>query len=175
MIRDLWRAIADARAWLTLIVLGTVAAWLYVDRQHVRADRARLLGENETLLASAEALCAATGKPFAGRTVQLRDTAGRARNVTFARGDECRQAVIALRTFRADVDRANAQALADAMRNRDTKAAADAAAARRATERLAAATHRMEIADAEAERLNRVDRGWWTALNDLAGVRPAGR
>lgn len=159
----LWNAIRNAREWLTFITLGAVAAYLYVQLAETRADRDRLA-------ASADVICAAAGEPFAASIVKVDGKA-----VAAPRGARCRQKVAGLVAFRDDTERATAETLAAAMRERAGKAAIDARAARDAAEALATATERMEIADAEAERRNRLDRDWWTAFNDLAGLRAPDR
>lgn len=159
----LGQAIRNTREWLTLVVVAAIGAWLYVQLAETRVDRDRLA-------ASADVICAAAGEPFAA-SVQTVD----GKRVTIDRGTRCRQQVAALVAFRTDTERASAEALAAAMREREGKAAVDARAARDAAEALAAATTRMEIADAEAERRNRLDRDWWTAFADLAGLRSPDR
>lgn len=159
----LWRAIRNAREWLTLVAVAAIGAWLYVQLAETRADRDRLA-------AQADVICAAAGEPFAASVV-LVDGKPVARD----RGLRCRQAVAALVAFRSDTERTTAEALAAAMREREGKAAVDARAARDAAQALASATDRMEQADAEAERRNLLDRRWWTAFNDLAGLRSPDR
>lgn len=159
----LWAAIRNAREWLTLVVVAAIGAWLYVQLAETRADRDRLT-------AQADVICAAAGEPFAASVVLIDG-----RPVARERGLRCRQKVTGLVAFRDDTERASAEVLAAAMREREGKAAVDARAARDAAQALASATERMEIADAEAERRNRLDRDWWTAFNDLAGLRSPDR
>lgn len=162
--RALWVTIRNAREWLTLVVVAAIGAWLYVQLAETRADR-------NQLRAQVDVICASAGSPFAAATVRLTNAKGKTTDVAFARGARCEQQVASLVAFRADTDRTTAEALAAAMREREGKVAVDARAARDAVEALASATKRMEIADAEAQRLNRLDRNWWAAFNDLAGLR----
>jgi hypothetical protein len=157
------RAIRASRQWLTLVVVAAIGAWLYVQYAETRADRDRLL-------AQADVICAAAGEPLAA-SIALVD----GKSVTVARGIRCRQKVAGLVAFRDDTERQSAQALAAAMQEREGKAAIDARAARDAADALVTATERMEQADAEAERRNRLDRDWWLAFNDLAGLRAPAR
>jgi len=157
------RAIRASRQWLTLVVVAAIGAWLYVQYAETRADRDRLL-------AQADVICAAAGEPLAA-SIALVD----GKPVTVPRGIRCRRKVAGLVAFRDDTERQSAAALAAAMREREGKAAIDARAARDAAEALTSATERMEQADAEAERRNRLDRDWWAAFNDLAGLRAPAR
>lgn len=159
----LWNAIRNAREWLTLVVVAVIGAWLYVQYAETRADR-------DQLAASVDVICAAAGEPFAASIAKVDG-----KIVAVPRGTRCRQKVAGLVAFRDDTERTTAETLAAAMREREGKAAIDARAARDAAEALATATERMEIADAEAERRNRLDRDWWTAFNDLAGLRAPDR
>lgn len=142
---------ARSRQWLTLLALGAAAAWLYIQWAEVRRDR-------DQLASWADATCAAAGTPFAG-------------GAGVPAGQRCRAAVATAVAFRGDTERATAIALAAAMRERDAGAAADAQAAARDAASTRASLTRMEIADAEAESRRRVDRNWFAALNDIAGLR----
>ena len=157
------RAIRASRQWLTLVVVAAIGAWLYVQFAETRADRDRLL-------AQADVICASAGEPFVASVVLVEG-----KPIARGRGLRCRQRVTDLVAFRTDTERASAEVLAAAMREREGKAAVDARAARDAAQALTSATERMEIADAEAERRNRLDRDWWTAFNDLAGLRSPDR
>jgi len=159
----LWRAVVGGRECLTLVVVAAIGAFLYVQLAETRADRDRLA-------AQADLICATAGEPFAASVVLVGD-----KPIARERGLRCRQRVTDLVAFRTDTERASAEVLAAAMREREGKAAVDARAARDAAQALTSATERMEIADAEAERRNRLDRDWWTAFNDLAGLRSPNR
>ncbi|WP_294328620.1 hypothetical protein, partial [uncultured Sphingomonas sp.] len=100
------------------------------------------------------------------------------KRVKFATGQRCKAAIADLAAFRTDSDRMTADKLAAAIRDRDARTQSDAAYARAAAEAARAATQRMEAADAKIEAqangANHVDGDWFAALNDLAGLRPAG-
>ncbi|MCC2976249.1 hypothetical protein LK533_06120 [Sphingomonas sp. PL-96] len=164
----LFAAIGAAREWLTLLVVAGVGAWLYVQYSEARAER-------DALVTWAEVTCAGAGAPFEGSAEDRVDSNGKAVKVTFERGQRCRTAVTTAVAFKARSDQETAQLLADAMRVRETKAAADSALARTAAEAARDAALRMETADAQASATNRVDRDWFAALNDLAGLHAARR
>lgn len=165
MIAAAFAKIAGARQWLTLIGLGIAAAFLYVQWSRVTAERDRALRWSETA-------CAAAGTGYAA-SIETVD----GKRVSYATGKRCHDAITALAAFRADTDRITAETLAAAMRDRDARTRTDAAHARAAAEAARAATRRMESADAKAALTDRVDRDWFAALNDLAGLRapPADR
>ena len=166
--KQLFAAIAAAREWLTLLVVAGVGAWLYVQYAETRAER-------DALVQWAEVTCAGVGAPFEGSAEDRVDSNGKAVKVTFARGQRCRTAVTTAVAFKARSDQETAQLLADAMRARETKVANDSALARTAAEAARDAALPMETADAEVAATNRVDRPWFAALNDLAGLRPPSR
>ena len=157
--------IAGARQWLTLIALGAAAAFLYVQCSRVTGERDRALQWSETACAAAGASYAASTETIDGKRVKSRA------------GQRCKATIADLAAFRTDTDRMTAEKLAAAMRDRDARTQTDAAHARAAAEAARGATQRMEAADAEAAPTDRVDGGWFAALNDLAGLRaqPAGR
>jgi hypothetical protein len=163
-VRKLFAAIGAAREWLTLLAVSAVAAWFYVQFAETRAER-------DALVKWAEVTCAGANAPFEAATEERVDSNGKAVKVTFDRGQRCRTAVTTAVAFKAKSDQDTAQLLADAMRARETKAAADSALARTAAEAARDAALRMENADAEAFATNRVDRPWFAALNDVAGLR----
>lgn len=147
---------AKIRAEIGFIVLVAVAvagAWMYVEWRTTRADR-------NALLQSAELLCTAAGAEFAG-------TQG------LKRGVACKARIAALADFKARTDQITAKTLADALAAHDARQLTDNLAAREAAEAARDAAHRMEIADAEAERRNLVDRDWTAAVNHVAGLRSA--
>lgn len=164
----LFAAIAAAREWLTLLAVAAIGAWFYVQYGETRAER-------DALAQWAEVTCANVGAPFDASAEGRVDSNGKAVKVTFARGQRCRTAVAAAVAFKARTDQETAQLLADAMRARETKAAADSALARTAAEAARDAALRMETADAQAAATNRVDPAWFAALNDVAGLRPPRR
>jgi hypothetical protein len=153
------------RQWLTLIAVGAVAAFLYVQWSRVTGERDRALQWSETA-------CAAAGTTYAASV----DTID-GKRVKYATGERCKAAIADLAAFRADTTRLTAETLERAMHDRDARTQTDAAHARAAAEAARAATQRMEAADAKAAPTDRVDGDWFAALNDLAGLRaqPAGR
>ncbi len=139
--------------FIVLLVVAVAGAFLYVEWRTVETDRDRLLQ-------SAELLCAAAGEPFAA--------VGKV-----ARGTACQARISALSDFKARTAEITAKTLADAMAAHDARQLTDNLAARAAAEAARDAAHRMETADAEAERRNLVDREWTAAVNGVAGLRPA--
>ncbi|VXC90757.1 hypothetical protein [Sphingomonas sp. 8AM] len=154
MLKNLLRGLtAKLRAEMAFIVLLAVAgagAWLYVQLRSVTADR-------DDLLRRAELICASAGGDF---------TAGKLK-----RGEACRLKIAGLADFKARTDQITAETLAKALADHDARQLTDNNAARRAAEAARDAAHRMEIADAEAERRNLVDREWTAAVNGVAGLR----
>ncbi len=137
-------------AFIVLLAVAAVGAWFYVEYRSTRADR-------DDLLRRAELICASAGGDF---------TAG-----TLKRGEACRLKVAGLADFRARSDQITAATLAKALADHDARQLTDNNAARRAAEAARDAAHRMEIADAQAERRNLVDREWTAAVNGVAGLR----
>lgn len=169
MLTTLFARLSRAREWLTLLAVGAAAAWLYAQWAEVRQDRDRLAHW-------ADVTCAGAGTSFAGGTERRTDTAGKPVTVRFADGQRCRTAITTAVAFKGETDRATAERLARAMLEHDGKLVADARLARVAAEAAKAATERMEIANAEVEAqadgTGRVDRAWFAALNDVAGLHP---
>ena len=159
MIARLLARLAGARQWLTLIALGIAAAWMY-------AQWSKVTGERDRLAAFVHAACAAVGSDYAAGVATVDG-----RRVRYPAGQRCHTAIVAAVRFRADTDRATAEVMGAAIRDRDTRARADAIHARAATDAARAATARMEAANAKAATTDRVDRDWFAALNDLAGLR----
>ncbi len=150
--------------FLVLVALGAIAAYFYADGANVRRDR-------ERITATAERICTAADADFAASSSMTISTKGKRVTIGHPRGAVCLRQVRNLAAFKAGTMRVTAETLARAMRDRDAKsstdierAAADARAAR-------AATERMEKADAEIDHTNRVDRRWFDAFNDVAGLR----
>jgi len=162
MIRRLLAAIGLHRQWLTLIAVGAAAAFLYIQWSRVTGERDRALQWSETA-------CAAAGTTYVA-SVETVD----GKRVKYASGQRCKAIIADLAAFRTDSDRMTAETLAAAMHGRDARTQSDAAHARAAAEAARAATQRMEAADAKAAPTDRVDSDWFAALNDLAGLRPAG-
>jgi hypothetical protein len=140
--------------FIVLLAVAVAAAWLYVEWRTDRADRDRLLQ-------TADLLCTAAGAEFTGTG-------------KMARGVVCKARIAALADFKNRTDEITANTLADALAAHDARQLTDNIAARAAAEAARDAANRMEIADAEAERRNLVDREWTAAVNGVAGLRPAG-
>ena len=153
MIRTLLSKIRAEAAFLVLFVVAGIGAWLYVQMQQIRADR-------DDLRHRAEIICAGSGTGFAGPG-------------KVARGQACAAQVAALVRFKADSDQLTARTLADALAAHDARQNDDTRAARAAAEAASSAAHRMEIADAQADRTNAVDHDWFRAVNGVAGLHPA--
>ncbi len=163
MIATAIASLSRARQWLTLLALGAAAAWLYVQWAGTNRERDRYAQWIEVT-------CATAGAPYAGSKERVGGT-----TVAFAAGQRCRTAIATAIAFKGETDRATAERLARAMLEHDTKLTADARLARVAAEAARAATERMESADDHVPPTNRVDRDWFAAVNDVAGLHPPGR
>lgn len=135
-------------AFVVLLAVAGVGAWLYVGCREARAERDRL----QHRLAE---ICAR-----AGSDATTRDG-----------GAACQRQVAALADFRARTDQLTARTLADALARHDARARADEARAREVTAAAQAAAQEMEIADARADHQDLVDRRWTAAVNAVAGLR----
>ena len=166
IIRTIWSKVAGEAAFLVLLAVAVVGAWLYVQFQQVRADR-------DALAHTAEVICASAGAGFAASADQAKDTAGQLVTVAHARGQLCQRQVVNLAAFKANTDQVTAATLAQALADHDARQNTDNLAARDAAEAARSAALRMEAADAEAERKNLVDREWFAAVNGVAGLRAA--
>ena len=153
MIRALFAKVKAEAFFLVLLAVAAVGAWLYVQYRQVTADR-------DDLQHRAELICAGSGAEFAG--------VGKT-----ARGVRCAQTVAGLVKFKGDSDQLAAATLAKAMADHDAQQNEDTRAARAAAEAASSAAQRMEMADAQAERTNLVDRDWFRAVNGVAGLRAA--
>jgi len=153
MIRALFAKVKAEAFFLVLLAVAAVGAWLYVQYRQVSADR-------DDLQHRVELICAGSGTDFAaiGKT---------------ARGVRCAQTVAGLVKFKGDSDQLAAATLAQAMADHDARQNNDTRAARAAAEAASSAAQRMEMADAQAERTNLVDRDWFRAVNGVAGLRAA--
>jgi len=153
MIPALFAKVKAEAFFLVLLAVAAVGAWLYVQYRQVSADR-------DDLQHRAELICAGSGTDFAaiGKT---------------ARGVRCAQTVAGLVKFKGDSDQLAAATLAQAMADHDARQNNDTRAARAAAEAASSAAQRMEMADAQAERTNLVDRDWFRAVNGVAGLRAA--
>ena len=153
MIRALFAKVKAEAFFLVLLAVAAVGAWLYVQYRQVSADR-------DDLQHRAELICAGSGTDFAA--------IGK-----MARGVRCAQTVAGLVKFKGDSDQLAAATLAQAMADHDARQNNDTRAARAAAEAASSAAQRMEMADAQAERTNLVDRDWFRAVNGVAGLRAA--
>lgn len=104
-LKSIGTAISGARQFLTLLVLGAVAAWLYVQFAEVRSQR-------NALYAWADATCAATGTPYAASERPGPD----GRPVPIAAGKLCRLTVANHAAFVTDTHRESATVLAASRR-----------------------------------------------------------
>lgn len=150
-IAALFAKLRGEMAFIVLLVVAGVGAWLYVQFQQVRTDR-------DDLQHRVEIICAGSGAPFPG-TAKLQ------------RGMACADQVAGLVRFKANSDQLAAATLAEALAEHDARQNDDNQAARAAAEAARSAAQRMEMADARTERTNLVDREWFAALNGVAGLR----
>jgi hypothetical protein len=155
MIRTLFAKVKAEAFFLVLLAVAAVGAWLYVQYRQVGADR-------DDLQHRVELICAGSGTEFAA--------AGKT-----ARGVRCAQTVAGLVKFKGDSDQLTAQTLAKALADHDARQNTDTQAARLAAEAARSAAQRMEMADANVERTNLVDREWFAAVNGVAGLRAPNR
>jgi hypothetical protein len=149
----IFSGLREQASFLVLLAVAIVGAWLYVHYRQTITDR-------DDLLRRAEVICARAGQPF--------EASGKV-----ARGVACSVRVAGLADFKAKTDELTAATLAKALADHDARQLTDNMAARTAAEAARAAALRMEIADANAERRNLVDREWFAAVNGVAGLRAA--
>lgn len=153
---EIWTAIKAARAYITLLAVAGAAAAIYAwgatGHQQARA-----------LESWVQVTCAAGGSRF-------EPTGALKGGSLIARGADCRARVERLAAFQRETIAGTADALTQAMTERDNKTNADAAAAARDAKAARAATERMETAD-EAVQGDRVGADWFGALNELGGLR----
>jgi len=162
--KALFGKIAGELEWIVLLAVAGVAAYFYADGRRVRADRADIQH-------AAELICAGAGENFAASSDQEKDASGKLVTVQHARGALCQRVVVDLSSFKARTNEATAATLAKALADHDARQGADTNAARAAAEAARDASERMEAADAQAEKTNRVDAGWFAAVNGVAGLR----
>jgi hypothetical protein len=153
MIRMLFAKVKAEWTFLVLLAVAAAGAWLYVQYRQASADR-------DDVLHRVEIICAGSGAPFPGT--------GKVQ-----RGVACADQVAGLVRFKANSDQLAAATLAKAMADHDARQNDDTRAARAAAEAASSAAQRMEMADANAERTNLVDRDWFRAVNGVAGLRAA--
>lgn len=148
-----WAVVSGKRDYLLVLGFAIAAAALYAWGATGRADR-------DSLIAWADTACASAGAEF-----QPEDG---------KRGETCAARLRDLAKFEHDTLQASNTVMADAMAQRDRKAAADLAAATRNANAAAAAAQRMEQANANLSD-DRVGADWFGALNAVAGLRGDGR
>ncbi len=153
MIKTLFAKLRGEFAFVVLVIVAAVGAWQYVEARQARADR-------DDLQHTAQVICAGSGTGFAAAGKLLR-------------GEACAATVAGLVRFKANSDQLAAATLAQAMADHDARQNEDTRAARAAAEAASSAAQRMEMADANAERTNLVDREWFRAVNGVAGLRAA--
>jgi len=153
MIKSLFAKLRGDMAFIVLVIVAAVGAWQYVEAGQARADR-------DDLQHRAELICARSGADFAAKG-------------KMARGVACASTIAGLAKFKANSDELAATTLAQALADHDARQNNDTRAARAAAEAASSAAQRMEMADANAERTNLVDRDWFRAVNGVAGLRPA--
>lgn len=152
MIRTIFAKLKGEAAFLVLLAVAAVGAYLYVQARQARADRDRVVHW-------AEVTCAASGTTYA--------SAAKAKP-----GEACTDQVAGLARFKATSDQRTAQLLAQALADHDARQIKDTNAALAAAQAARSAAALMEAADAKAERTNLVDADWFAALNRTAGLRP---
>lgn len=145
------------RSWLTLLMVGIVAAgiWYAYASQRARADR---------LQAWASATCLATGVRFDQAALPGQPKARRQ-----PPGALCQAEVVALALYRQQAATAAAATLARAQQARETKTARDTVLATTQARDARAAQQAMEAANAKVQA-DRVDADWIDALNRTAGL-----
>lgn len=148
-------------AFLVLLAVAGVGAYLYVQFQRVSADR-------DDAIHRAEMICAKAGADWSAVPSTKTTKA-------LPRGAACARRAADLAAFKASADEQTARLLADAMKDANARAARDAQLASTSAARMRDALSRMETADAQAERRNLVDHEWTAAVNVVAGLRPAAR
>ncbi len=154
MIRRALGLVVPHGPFIVLLLVASVAAWLWVRGERAIADR-------DQAVASAEMVCAAASSSFVPEGTRARD-----------RGLVCRDAVKGLADFRLKAIADSNALLVQAERDRLERSRSDIETAVAAANRTAAAARRMEEANAKIGSDDRVDGDWFARLNDLAGLRP---
>lgn len=144
------------RQFLTLVAVAAAAAGAF-------AWGSAGYRQRDELQAWADTRCAAAGAAYAP------PVKGKIKP-----GQACADRVDQLAAFERDTNRETANLLLGGLDDRNRKTNSDAAKARTAAEAAAAATHRMEAANAAVEG-DHVGGDWFGALNQSAGLRPPGR
>lgn len=160
--------LVGGRDTLLLLVLAAAAAGLYAWGATGRADRARLI-------AWADKSCAAAGAGFGPSRSTVTDSAGKQRMRNWKRGEQCEHRIAGLAQFERTTNAASVRLLAEAMDERERKTAADADTARQHAAAARAAADTMEKANARILQDDRVGDAWFSALNELGGLRASDR
>jgi len=153
-----------ARSWLTLLAVAAVAGWLYYQFATVQRDRDALLG-------FARISCATAGTQFDASVEQRADAKGKPVTVKLKRGEACSLRMLELSAFERDATKASNSALAGALKEHANKSEADASAAARDAAAAERAAQRMEQADNDIQKDDRLGPDWFDAFNGLAGLR----
>ncbi|USI72718.1 hypothetical protein [Sphingomonas morindae] len=148
------------RSYLTLLLVAVAAAGLYAWGAVARRER-------DQLAAWADRVCASAGEGFAA----AKDTEGKAH----PRGQLCAAQVARLARYQRDVTAESARVYAAELARRDAQTRSDTQAARAATAAATRAAQAMETANAKVGDDDRVDGGWFRALNAVGGLRAPGR
>ncbi|WP_436355687.1 hypothetical protein [Brevundimonas sp. CEF1] len=145
-------ALKAGRKMLTLLVVASAAAGLYVWGETARRDR-------DALIVWSDLTCTAAGSEFRPAETKKRQW-----------GVACLAEVKRLAAVEEAVKTQNLEALLADLERREGKEAADAALAAVMSQRAADAVVRMEAADAAVEG-DRVGSDWAAAVNELGGLR----
>jgi hypothetical protein len=140
------------RQFLTLVGVSVAAAGLF-------AWGAAGYRQRDQLQTWATTRCAVAGEAY-GSPAKSKDRPGQA----------CAARIDQLAKFERDTNTATVGVLVDALSDQTQKTNTDAAKARTAAEAAAAATKRMEAANA-AVKDDQVGAAWFGALNQSAGLR----
>ncbi|MDR6133053.1 hypothetical protein QE361_000011 [Sphingomonas sp. SORGH_AS802] len=154
LLKGLFAKLKAELAFVVLLAVASAGAVLYV-----RAERA--IADRDAVLHRAELICKSAGIDFLSKRPRVAD------------GVDCGTRVQQLAEWKGEAERQTAELMAQALADNAARQARDNDAARRAAEAAKSAALAMEKADAEAERRNLVDREWFAAVNNVAGLRPA--
>ncbi|TPG14356.1 hypothetical protein [Sphingomonas oligophenolica] len=165
LLSGLFARLRGEAAFIVLLVVAAVGAWLYVQYRQVANDR-------DDIRHRAELICAGVGQDFAASTSTGTASNGQLVTIDHGRGALCQRRVLDLADFKANTDERTAATLAQALADHDARQNTDNQAARAAAEAASSAAQRMESADADADAKNQVDRDWFAAVNGVAGLRP---
>ena len=152
-LRSLFDLIGSNRAFLTLLAVAMVAAWLWAAYASTKATLT-------ATVAMAERICAAAGseyQPAKGKP-----------------GEACARAVTQLARFKSEAQDKTSEALLAAIHAREAKQARDTAQRQARLDARLAALSAMHNAEEEVHD-DQVTGSWFAALNRLAGLRAPAR